>query len=244
MALQTYLVEHYRPGFTAERLQEWAARVRVTSAGMAREGEPVRYLGSTVVPADESLLCLLEAPSDEHVRAVYARAGVPFERLTAVISDETPSREDGRSTTTTRPQRQQRAHPPGGHMFTSRIHRRTVICAIVCALLASALTSVAPAGANERSQTAGALAQERYYSSFGNPGTTDAATAAAKAQERYYSSYGAPDPLTVAQAPEPSDDAQWLPIALSVSLALAILAASATAARRLRIRRRAARITA
>jgi hypothetical protein len=234
MALQTYLVEHYRPGFTAERLQEWAVRVRATSVGMAREGEPVRYLRSTIVPADESLLCLLEAPSDELVRAVYARAGIPFERLTAVISDDTPS--------TTRPPRQQWAHPPGGHMFTSRTHRRTVICAIVCALLASALTSVAPASANERAQAA-AEAQERYYSSYGEPGTTDAATSAAEAQERYYSSYGVPEPLTVAQAPEPSDHAQWLPIALSVAVTLAILAASATVARRLRIRRRATRVT-
>jgi hypothetical protein len=128
-------------------------------------------------------------------------------------------------------------------MLTSRTHRRTVVCGIACALLASALTAVAPAGANERTRAAGALAQERYYSSWGEPGTTDAGASAARAQERYYSSYGEPDPLTVAQAPESSDDAQWVPIALSASLALAILAASTTAARRLRIRRRAARIT-
>ena len=130
-------------------------------------------------------------------------------------------------------------------MFTSRTHRRTVICAIVCALLGSALTGVAHAGADERSESARALAQERYYSSYGEPGTTDAATSAAEAQERYYSSYGEPEPLTVAQAPEPSDDAQWLPIALSVSVALALVAASAALARRLRIRRRGAgRVTA
>jgi len=129
-------------------------------------------------------------------------------------------------------------------MSTSRTHRRTVLCAIVCALLASALTGVAPQGADAQTGAAGALAQERYYSSFGEHGMTDAAASAAEAQERYYSSYGEPEPLTVAQAPEPSDDGQWLPIALSVSVALAILAASATAARRLRIRRRAARVTA
>ena len=128
-------------------------------------------------------------------------------------------------------------------MFASRTHRRTVICAIACALFASALTSVAPASANEQTRAA-ALAQERYYSSYGEPGPTDADASAAQAQERYYSSYGEPEPLTVAQAPEPSDDAQWLPIALSASVALAILAASATAARRLRIRRRATRVAA
>ena len=210
MARQTYLVEHYRPGFTAEGLEEWAARVRATAVGMACEGAPVRYLRSTIVPADESLLCLLEAPSDDLVRAVYARAGVPFERLSAAISDDTPA-------TTTRATRQ-RANRPGGHMFASHTHRRTIICAIVCALLASALTGVAQAGANERTQ--------------------------ALAQERYYSSYGESEPLTVAQAPEPSDETPWLPIALSVALALAVVAASATLTRRLRIRRRAARITA
>jgi hypothetical protein len=102
---------------------------------------------------------------------------------------------------------------------------------------------VAPASANERTQAAGALAQERYYSSYGEPETIDAGTSAAEAQERYYSSYGEPEPRTVAQSPEPSDDTPWLPIALSVAAALAIVAASATLARRLRIRRRAARVT-
>ena len=129
-------------------------------------------------------------------------------------------------------------------MFARRTNRHTVICAIVCALLASALTSVAPANASERTQGAGALAQERYYSSFGKPGRIDAGTAtAAAAQERYYSSYGDPAPLTVAQAPAPSDDTPWLPIALSAAVALAIGAAGAALAGRLRIRRRAARVT-
>ena len=128
-------------------------------------------------------------------------------------------------------------------MLASRTHRRTIISAIVCALLASALTGVAPASANERTQAAGALAQERYYSSYGEPETSDPGTSAAEAQERYYSPYGEPEPLTRAQSPEPSDDTPWLPIALSAAVALAIVAASTTLARRLRIRRRAARVT-
>jgi hypothetical protein len=149
------------------------------------------------------------------------------------------------------------------HTVASRTHPRTIFCAIACALLGSALTSVAPASANERTEAARALVQERYYSSYSEPETSDAGTAAAKAQERYYSSYGEPEtsgdagttaakaqeryyssygqpePMTVAQAAEPSDETQWLPIALSITVALAIVAASATLARRLRIRRRA-----
>ena len=54
---QTYLVEHYRPGFTVEALQQCAARIRVAADEMGREGKPVRYVRSTIVPADESLLC-------------------------------------------------------------------------------------------------------------------------------------------------------------------------------------------
>ena len=127
-------------------------------------------------------------------------------------------------------------------MFASRTHRRIIICAIVFALLAPALTGVAPASANERSQAA-ALAQERHYSSYGDPTTIDAGTAAAQAQEAYYSSYGEPASLTVAQSPESSDDLPWLPIALSIAAALAIGVASTTVARRLRVRDRAARVT-
>jgi hypothetical protein len=243
MLLQTYLVEHYRPGFTAERLNECAARIRRTAVGMAREGEPVRYLRSTIVPTDESLLCLLEAASETVVREVCARAEVPLERLTAVITDDTA--ESGRASdmkgapaTTTRPQREERDHRPGGHMFASRTPRHTLICVIFCALLVAAL-GVSPAGANDRTASA-ALAQEKYYSSFGKPDATGGGTSAAQAQERYYSSYGEPQPLPVAQPPAPSNDTPWLQIALSIALLLAIGAAGATLGHRLRIRRRAA----
>ena len=128
-------------------------------------------------------------------------------------------------------------------MFAGRTHRRTITCAIICSLLACALTGVAPASAMDRTRDA-ALAQERYYSSYGEPEAIDADTAAAAAQERYYSSYGESEPLTVTQSPQPTDDTPWLPIALSVAVALTIVAASATMARRLRLRRRTGRVTA
>jgi hypothetical protein len=95
VAPQTFLVEQYRPGFTTEMLEQWAERVHAAADEMAQEGEPVRYLRSTIVPADESLLCVLAASSDEVVQAVYARAGLPFERLSAVISDDSPTNTEG-----------------------------------------------------------------------------------------------------------------------------------------------------
>jgi Nickel responsive protein SCO4226-like len=83
-----YLVEHYSPGLTVDGLSSWAARVRDMALAIGSEGRAVRYLRSTIVPADEALLCVFEAGSEELVREVYARAGVPFERLSVAIADE------------------------------------------------------------------------------------------------------------------------------------------------------------
>jgi hypothetical protein len=84
---QTYLVEHYRPGQTADELWQWACRIRASAAELQREGKDVRYVRSAIVPTDEALLCVIEADTEELVRATYARAGVPFERLSAVIPE-------------------------------------------------------------------------------------------------------------------------------------------------------------
>jgi hypothetical protein len=80
---EAFIVEHYRPGLTAEELGAWAARVRDT----ARETKAARYVGATIVPTDEAMFCMFEAASERLVRDVYARAEIPFERITAVVPD-------------------------------------------------------------------------------------------------------------------------------------------------------------
>jgi hypothetical protein len=87
-ARQAYLVEHYRPGLEPEELGRLATRVRESVAELGREGRPVRYLRSTIVPGDESFLLVIEAASEELVREVYTHAGVSFERLSAAVTDE------------------------------------------------------------------------------------------------------------------------------------------------------------
>ena len=77
-ARQTYLVEQYRPGLTVDGLKQWAARVREATGDLEREGKSVRCLRSTIVP---------DAASEELVREAYARAGLPFERLSIVLSE-------------------------------------------------------------------------------------------------------------------------------------------------------------
>lgn len=79
--LRTFLVEHYWPGVTAAEFEAAAERVRASAAGLAREGRPVRFLHSTLVPEDELGFCVLAAESREVVEQVYARAGIGFERV-------------------------------------------------------------------------------------------------------------------------------------------------------------------
>jgi hypothetical protein len=76
----TYLVERYLPGTASEEFAAAAARARVTTALMRREGTGIRYLGSTLVPEDESCFCTFEG-SIEAVREANERAALAFERI-------------------------------------------------------------------------------------------------------------------------------------------------------------------
>jgi hypothetical protein len=87
-ARQTFLVEHYRPGLNVEELRCWIGRVRDSVTELEREGKPMRFLRSTIVPRDESFLCVLEAASEELIREAYVRAGIPFERISTALTDE------------------------------------------------------------------------------------------------------------------------------------------------------------
>jgi hypothetical protein len=84
---QAYLVEHYRPGLDVAELRRWVTRIGAAAGALEREGKPVRLLRSTIVPGDESLLCVLEAASEQLVREVYERAAIPFERISIAIAD-------------------------------------------------------------------------------------------------------------------------------------------------------------
>jgi hypothetical protein len=96
---------------------------------MEREGKAVRYLRATIVPTDESLLCVLEAASEDLVREAYARAEIPFERIAAVIPDGAWT--EGAA-----------ALDEGGEM------RHATFIAAAAALIAGALVVVAPATAD------------------------------------------------------------------------------------------------
>ena len=85
---QTYLVENYHPGLGETELTEMVSRIRDAVAEMNREGMAIRQVRSTVVPSDESFLCLIEASSEQPIRDAYARAGICFERISPALSED------------------------------------------------------------------------------------------------------------------------------------------------------------
>lgn len=74
----TFLVEHYLPGRHLAELEAFARRIQAAEA--------VSVLQTTVVPVDESVLCVIAAVSEEEVRAAYARTGLHFDRISAAIA--------------------------------------------------------------------------------------------------------------------------------------------------------------
>jgi len=85
--MQTFLVEHYRPGLGVEALRLAAALVLRATEAMADDGLRVRCLRTTIVPGDEGFLSVLEASTEDTVRDAYARAGVSFERISIAVTD-------------------------------------------------------------------------------------------------------------------------------------------------------------
>ena len=83
---QSFLVEHYRPGITAEAFRTAMARVRASAAAMRRDGSPIRCLYSTLVPEDEAVLSVIDAASSELVEQLFARAGVRVDRIVTVLA--------------------------------------------------------------------------------------------------------------------------------------------------------------
>lgn len=77
---KTYLVECYWPGINREKVADTERRLGAGVSSLRSEGRDITYLGSILVPSDESLFCLFDG-QEADVRAVTALAGAPFGRV-------------------------------------------------------------------------------------------------------------------------------------------------------------------
>jgi len=79
-----YLVESYSAGSAA------AVADAKERAGRAAElGSGVRYLRTTFLPGDETVLHLFEAPSAEALDDAAKRAALPYERIVEAVEGPT-----------------------------------------------------------------------------------------------------------------------------------------------------------
>jgi hypothetical protein len=83
----TWLVERYQPGADVGELTRQALDLRSIAADLRREGAPLAYLGTTIVPADEAFLTVIAADSIDDVRTLFERAGLPSPRISAAVQD-------------------------------------------------------------------------------------------------------------------------------------------------------------
>ena len=86
--MATFVVETYMSPAAGAEPDPTIARVRATADAAAAAGEPVRYVRSMFMPAEETLLLVFEADSVEVVRAVTVRAGIEPDRIAPTESHE------------------------------------------------------------------------------------------------------------------------------------------------------------
>ena len=85
-AVSTFVVERYWPGVSAASLEAAVSRGGRSAAEMRREGRHVRYLHSTLVPADETVFCFFEAAERQDVLELNERADLPFDRIVEAVT--------------------------------------------------------------------------------------------------------------------------------------------------------------
>jgi hypothetical protein len=79
--MQSYLVESYAASSGVEDQRERAQLA-------AKVGTGVRYVRTTFLPGDETLLHVFEAESPEAVREAVRVAALPYERIVEAVEGE------------------------------------------------------------------------------------------------------------------------------------------------------------
>jgi hypothetical protein len=80
-----YLAEWYLPELTEESVDDVVAKLDHAAGIVTSEGTPVRLVVTLAVPTDEVLYAVFGAQSPDIVTLTCARAGVPYQRLSAHV---------------------------------------------------------------------------------------------------------------------------------------------------------------
>jgi hypothetical protein len=91
-----FLGERYVSSANLESAQADAARASAASNEPAAGGAAVRYLGSTLIPSDETCFVFFEARSAEEVRGLLERASLPYDRIVEAVRIAVDDTDEGR----------------------------------------------------------------------------------------------------------------------------------------------------
>jgi hypothetical protein len=83
--LPTYLVEVYLPRSRANEARAAGSRIQAAADQLSREGVPILYVRTTVLPDDETCFHLIEAPTPAAAEEVSRRAALGSARIVAAI---------------------------------------------------------------------------------------------------------------------------------------------------------------
>lgn len=88
--MTAYIVERSLPGLGDKHRSAMQYALDEASRRLSASGSPVRYLGSTFIPARSRCFCLFEATSPDVVRAVNEAALVPYIAINEAIELPAP----------------------------------------------------------------------------------------------------------------------------------------------------------
>jgi hypothetical protein len=93
--LSHFLAERYVSAANPELARLDAARASAASKEQTDSETTIRYLGSTLIPSDETCFALFQAPSAEDVRRLLEQASLPYDRIVEAVRIGTEERDDG-----------------------------------------------------------------------------------------------------------------------------------------------------
>jgi hypothetical protein len=83
--LALFLAERYISSAKLELAQHDAQRARAASSEPVEGAGAVRYLGSALIPSDETCFALFQAPSAEAVHFLLERADLHYDRIVQAV---------------------------------------------------------------------------------------------------------------------------------------------------------------
>ena len=81
--MDSYVAECFWPGVTRAELASLDDRASLSAGRTSGTEQPVRYVGSMLMPEDEVVFCFLEGPSADAVAGAASGAQIPFARILA-----------------------------------------------------------------------------------------------------------------------------------------------------------------